>query len=512
MSSVKDKNLFVSKFEALRKRTKDFSEITHHPILEDPSSIAVFRTIVGVTINSFSKMIDIAYPWLYNLEKGKSRIGVRGAQNIAGRISLLFQKNAYEHGIDNVSKNYYALSNVKIKTNINTFIDRLRLADFNEFLIFLRKMKKVTYNFSQIYHVILGDSRILILFRIMLGLSQETFAIKLSLSKTTVEELENGYRIIKFPATAKRYASVIEKLIGNVDVETLKKSWAAWKNTRKILDSKAYNWKTMRHMRTEDFEKYFTQIKEETDDFSLMSADLFQKSPQLILIFRILLQKTQRDLERELGLKGYISNYECLRYKTLSRGRAELFADYFQFEFRSKKLHNLTQEEVLNRFRFVKESLFSHKNLTPHHFRVTEQESKVFRVLKNLELQGFQLFHNHNVLTKKGFINVDFVLVLDGKPTIFIECTNMHSVSGKFLYNLKRKIYEIDYRFIKIKSDYPDAKTMLVLEVHPDDFLVYRIKNFIKAKTAAIGDTFINDDLARILQLIHLEAYSIHDG
>ena len=491
-----------SRFEILREKTRNFSCLVPEIILNDPSCLEVFRTLLGMTINSFSKAINFSQTRVYNVEKGNDKLGIKGAENLASRISPLLKN--IQLNMEEIKINYYSLNNIVVKSDVGLVMTGLVKYNFRQFFEFVKKLQNITFNFSQLYGVILTDSRIFLVFRLILGLSQKEFAKKLNICKTTVVELENGYRRIQLPSTAKHYALKVEKYLKSFNLEEnhLERKWYSWKNTRIIKNPRfdSYNWKTIRYINQKEFGILLKQIRDVTNNFSDIPISLLQKDPRLILIFRAILGITQRDLERKLKLRG-ISHYECLKYKTLSLGKAELFSKYFEFEINSGKLYELTNDEILLRFLDVKEAMFAHRsNGFAHSF--TTQEQKVLHILESLNISNLRILAHKDVHTSKGLLNVDFIITLGDRILFAIECTNTQAISKKFSYNIKRKIYEIDYRFTKLKADYPLIKTVLWLSVYDDELVVHRLRNLVKAQTLSVDNTFINGDLENLSKLI----------
>ena len=195
---------------------------------------------------------------------------------------------------------------------------------------------------------------------------------------------------------------------------------------------------------------------------------------------------TQQDLNRSLKLNGrYVSNYERLTYKTLSRGKAELFAEYFKEKLKSKGIYNLTNEHLIKNFLETKEAMFIHKR-SAFKFIPTQQEKQISDVLDHLKEHGLEVTPNHDIISGKGTINVDFLISKKGMPKVVVECTTTESPGKKYSYNLKRKIYETDYRFTKIKIKYPKIKTVFILSLPKNDLWEYRLRKLINMQTLSI--------------------------
>ncbi|HLC55539.1 MAG TPA: hypothetical protein VJJ75_03315 [Candidatus Nanoarchaeia archaeon] len=103
-------------------------------------------------------------------------------------------------------------------------------------------------------------------------------------------------------------------------------------------------------------------------------------------------------------------------------------------------------------------------------------------------------------------INVDFLISKKGMPKVVVECTTTESPGKKYSYNLKRKIYETDYRFTKIKIKYPKIKTVFILSLPKNDLWEYRLRKLINMQTLSIDNTFINGDLKLLPNLVIQEA------
>lgn len=192
-----DKNTreFIIKLTQLRDKSNDFSKIDYRALLEDPTYLLIFRTVAGMTTNLFSKNIDMPYSWIYNLEHAKRKLGVKGAKNIANRVSILFKKNKFSSDVEDVKRNFNSLNSITIVSSIEE-LNNLHNKSYEEFITLFDKLKELTANFTHLSNVILEDSKVILVFRLMLGISQKQFANKLNISNHTIEELENGYRKI----------------------------------------------------------------------------------------------------------------------------------------------------------------------------------------------------------------------------------------------------------------------------------------------------------------------------
>ena len=413
---------------------------------------------------------------------------------------------------ENFLQNYYSLSGKTKKGGIFKLIDNAKTGNFNSFIEIVELIKNKTNDFAYFpSFLILEDSRILLIVRLLLGLSQTEFAKKLNMSKMTIEELENGYRKIKWPVTAREYSKRLEKLLStrtiSLDNINLNNVWQRWINKIKIKGSKDVGWKTIRKMGVEDFKKYFLTIKKATKDFKNFDAKLFQKTPQIISMFRILLGLTQRDLERKLNLKGrLISNYESNNYKTLSLGRSKMFAKFFESEFKNKKLQDISLNFAIEKFIEVKDSMYNHSKAALIGIKalgLTEQEKTILKNLKSIGKNNFRIEKHCSIETKRGIINTDFAIYLEDKLTAVIEATSfLHIESKKFSYNLKNRIYLTDYRFLKVKESFPGIKTFFIIDVEDNPVLKHRIKKSIMNETLAIDNVFINEEKNRISQIL----------
>lgn len=497
-----DNKTFIKKLKELEKRTKSFTEINPTILKEDTRNLMIFRVILGITINQLSKKLRLPYSWLYHLEHSNKKIKDDTAESYSLRIYKLLKENNLVGNVnlENTILNLQSLKGIRKETRINIMLKDLKNKDFKEFMKLVNEVKKRTNNFSHFpSSLILEESKVILIIRILLGLSQKEFAKKTGMANMTVEELENGYRKIRWPVTSRIYADKLERLILDnkivIEEPLIKKRWEKWKNTRKIKEKKTTNWKTIRKMTIADFKNYFYFIKKQTNNLKEININLFQKSPQLIVIFRILFNLTQRDLDRKLKLKGrVISDYERGTYKTISRGRAELLKNFFESQIKEQNLSKITIEEAIERFISVKEAMYTHSRYSPEFLKSwTNQEKKVFKELQSLRVKDLTIDAHKTIETPKGRINVDFLINYKKKPKIIIESTKFHHTkSRKFNYNFKTKIFNLDYRFIKVRKRFPEIFTILIVEVDRDRILERRIKRFVEEETIAINKTFIN--------------------
>ncbi|MBI2105630.1 helix-turn-helix transcriptional regulator [Candidatus Woesearchaeota archaeon] len=469
----------------------------------------IFKTIAGYTTNKFASELNIAYPWIYNLEHKKSKIGEKGAKNIADKTFKLFNRLNLLGKVTEKEfiLNYNSLNNIKIESDLTNHIEKLSNKGFDEFKDLYEKIKGDTKNFNYFpSSLLLQDSRVILPLRIILGLTQKEFANKAKIAKMTAEELENGYRKLRWRATARRYSEKIEKIIRKdykeIDSEELKNRWQKWKNTRKIKPTNVLNWKRIKEMKAEDFLKYFQIIKKETSQFTKITPEILQNNPQAIMIFRILAGLTQRELERKISSisKAKIYNYENLIY-SLSRGNAEIFSEFF-----NKEIKNISEEEAINKFLHTKESMFSYRKGALNNLKKmlpNEQEEKIIRFLQKQKSISEKIKIHENIETKNGIVNVDLLIEDKDNLIIIIEATKFHDTeSRKFGNNWKQKIFLLDYRFIKIKKRFPKILTYIAIEMPINLQLEYRIKKFVKEQTIAIDDIFINQDFERLNNII----------
>jgi len=508
MMDIKDNNTInklKDKFDILKKKTGNFTKFPCEILLEDSSNITFFRFIVGYTTNQFSKEIKISYPWIYDLEHKKVKLGEKGAKNISNKLEKLFEKLNLTNKVkfEEICLNYKSLNNIKIGSNIKEGLDNIAEKDFGEFLKLYEILKKETKNFNHFpSSILLKDSKIIVVLRIILDLTQGEFARGTKISKMTVEELENGYRKLKWPATARRYSEKIQTLLNKkykpIKNEILKKRWERWKNTRKPKEKRVLNWKNIRNMKVEDFLGYFKKLKKESKKFTEITPNLIQRNPQIIIILRILLGLTQKDLERKTGLikKGNISNYENLVYQTLNRGRAEMFSNFF-----SNKIKDISEKEAIEKFLHLKETMYSYRKGALTNLKRTppnEQEKFLIKIFKKEDKIYENLRIHENLDTGRGILNLDFVIENNNK-LIIIEATKFHDFkSKKFSNNWKQRIFSLDYRFVKIKKKFPNALTFLVVELEDDLQMKYRIRKFVGEQTLAVDDIFINREFERL--------------
>ena len=304
--NITDKNTFIKSFNELKKKTKNFTEINQAILKDNTKYLTIFRIVLGITTNQFAKKLELPYSWVYDLEHNSRNIQNKTAERYSLKLYKLLEKNNLigNVNLDETFINFKSLRGVKEETEISKILKNLNKENFPKFMELVYELKRRTNNFSYFpSSLILEDSKIILVIRILLGLSQKDFAKKTNMANMTVEELENDYRKVRWPVTARIYSEKIENLLLNnkivLEEQLIKKEWEKWKNTRKIKEKKEVNWRTIRNMDVNDFKNYFIFIKNQTNNFKNIGVDLFQKTPQLISIFRILLNLTQRDLQRK---------------------------------------------------------------------------------------------------------------------------------------------------------------------------------------------------------------------
>ena len=157
-------------------------------------------------------------------------------------------------------------------------------------------------------------------------------------------------------------------------------------------------------------------------------------------------------------------------------------------------MQNIKTEKAVEKFIKVKEAMYIHQNSFSSFLKNwTNQEKRISKELQNLNINNLNIEPHKTIETKNGRLNVDFLIRYKNKLKIVIESTEFHHTrSRKFNYNFKNKLFNLDYRFIKLKKEFPEIYTILIIELDKDVILERRVKRFIEEETIAVNKSFIN--------------------
>jgi len=206
----------------------------------------------------------------------------------------------------------------------------------------------------------------------------------------------------------------------------------------------------------------FESVRKDTNNFTILPAELLSKSPEKIKVFRMLLGKGLREMG-ELVSRSFVtvSNYELGKIKTIPISESEKMSEIIL-----KNLPSPVTEETL-----IRNQKFYHDRSKggvlqalkrAETMALTRQESIVMAVLEDQRIQ----FEYHVTLdTKIGPLNFDFLV----KKNVVIDCTTTTN---------KWKAESLGFRSIKVKEAHPNFKTIAIIPASVNQGFLRRLVDF----------------------------------
>lgn len=377
----------------------------------------------------------------------------------------------------------------------------LRNLDEEGFKRVYKYLKRKTNNFRDFNEeLIIENNQYLLVFRIILGMSQKEFAEKLGATKDWCRHLEAGRNKIIHLKVAQRYSYKIEKLLRNSKIN-LEKALEIYK--KYLFYSKDQNltepeikFKTFSEMNEEDLISYFYIIKRETKNFTKFEPDLLIRVPQSLTIFRIILCLPYRKLGKILKRdESHLRKFEHLNRKmkptTINHiliGIRSLFNN-----FDSK---NIEIDKVLENFRILS-GFYGNRNL----------ESCVKNGLIRFAKINSNEFEDEiaSILSKNN-INYKRYIILNGKKRsfnidFFIDSNDIKIALEVFSYSnikkkagVKSKVCMVDHRFQALKQKYPNLVTMMCIEIIGKPILYNYVKKYLEMEILNTDYLLINNN------------------
>ena len=256
-------------------------------------------------------------------------------------------------------------------------------------------------------------------------------------------------------------------------------------------------------MDQKDIEKLAKDLKNSVEEGEVI--DFFQKNPRGILVARMALGLSQRELIKKMGRK--ISHPMLIRHETGNSGLmrkslaesiskilprkikiSEIISNHKKFSDmkkgyhmtpeRARKLQKLSLLATTRKQRQIWGNMGAKKSNANQ--RLTEQERKISEVLKNL---GFNFKTHQNIETNLIDMNVDFVIYKKNAPICFVEATERK-------HDMQILCQAYAYRSRVLKENFPNSKICILIKEIPltaenilrneFDFVSTDLKSFLK--------------------------------
>lgn len=383
-------------------------------------------------------------------------------------------------------------------------IKDLRDLNEEEFKEVYRYLEEETKNFTVIHpKIILKNNQYLLIFRIILGLSQKEFANELERTKDWCRHTESGRNKIEKLKIALRYVGNIQCLFKNHNIESknVLENWNKYNyySKNQLLPEPEVKLKPLSKISELELKEYFELIKKETNNFTLFKSELLTRIPQSIVVFRITLGVNHRDFSRMIG-----SNSKGLRDYEHGKTRIKPIT--------SKKIINVIKElfinkkeikfdKVLENFRILK-GFYGHRNLKSLIKLGLNSFGKLSR--SPIEDEIFNILNENKIMCERNEIvegknkkyNVDFLIPNKEDPRIIIECFMFkRSVTT---HNWKYKVCSTDHRFQALKIKNPKLIAIMVIKFTGRPILLNFVKECVQSELLNTDYLFINEEMVNL--------------
>jgi len=354
-------------------------------------------------------------------------------------------------------------------------------------------VKRKTNKFTEIdKEFITKNPQYLLIFRLVLGMSQKEFTEKLgTTNKQWIRHFEAGRQGFKYSGLIPKCTSLINKQFLEqkiLNFEETKKLWKRSQAARKKFyfkpEGSNYKIKKLSKMTIDDFNKYFGYLKKETKNFTHWDPTILVNTPQFITIFRVIVNQSHRSLAKFLNRDPRTVRIHEYREYNLMPQTAKEHIDLFKKLFEDQDLINKDiLEESLKNFKRI-----SHYN---------ELEIEIEYILNKLQNRNLNIEKHKNITVNKKTFNIDFIISTNKKPIIAIEVTKLSQTKRiSFMYRLTY----LDHRFQILKLKYPEIQTFIILQCNKDQENL--IKRIIEREVINTNFCLINNEIKDLNKVI----------
>ncbi len=374
----------------------------------------------------------------------------------------------------------------------------LRVISEEKFIETFNYLKQKTNNFTVISpELILENNQYLLILRLCLGLSQESFAKLLGTTKDWCRHTEARRREIKNLYAAKRYNKQLETLLKN-NLPTIENAIINFRRyefaREQDLPKPTIILKQISKLTEEDVKEYFILLSKETNNFKEFKQDLLSRMPQAILIFRIILCINHRKFAKMLGIDSRSIRYYESANRIMKKSRTIELIKKIEILFKGYT-DEISLNQTIENFRILT-NFYGNRNLNHlinqglkniANTHENNYEKEILKILEknNLNYQRFALIEGMN-----RRYNVDFLINYKSKKVAL----EVFSYNNKKRSNIKIKVCLMDHRFQILKKKNPDIKTMMCIQITGRPILKNYVRRYLEMETINTDHMLINEE------------------
>jgi DNA-binding XRE family transcriptional regulator len=471
---------FSEAFDWLKNETENFSKFPEEIFLKNNQTVLILRCALGLTRANFARKDGINQTTLRMVEMGRKENKIRTLRNASrwcSKITNFLQSCNIEPDKNKAIilwRQVHLLQNLKdpevekIKEELTklNLPDDLRQMSEEQFDSLFNFIQAKTNGFKKIpLSLFTADSRLLLFFRCLLGMSQKQLAKALNTSKDWVRHVEAGRDKIIHVGPAMRHLSKLEVLLTSSKID--KEKAKVTLKTMKFFSSneeKKRNISSFLQLDTKEFLKKVEELKQKTANFTILNPILLENDPRILVIFRVLLKMSKKQLARELN----IDRKSILLWERGERKMSPKIAARICSFLKNKLTQVPPQEEIIQTFEATKkgrDNFFNLNRLVHNGLQLAERlplRGIEKDIAKLLSKEGINFKSHANVRGIKKVLNVDFAIPNEENPRIVIEAFEF-TARRKFSH-CRLKICATDQRFQQLKLNHKELKTVLIVK------------------------------------------------
>ncbi len=225
------KKQFIQLFNLLKKETKNFKSFYPYILATNSSLIFIIRCCLGMSQKAFAEMLNTSKDWVRHTEAGRNKIIHEGP---ASRWSYRIEEMLRNSSINiNRALEFFKETKYRISAQINKK-EKVNKYSKGELIRHFRILKSLTNNFNQIKpEIIEEDPRRILIFRLIVGISQKDLAKMSKINRSSFIRWEKGHRIS--PSKAKKLCGVFATLFKKRKLLDLDFLLEIFENKNKLL-------------------------------------------------------------------------------------------------------------------------------------------------------------------------------------------------------------------------------------------------------------------------------------
>lgn len=510
------RELSEDEFLGVIKKIKEIgiSEELENLFSSKPQLMLLVRIALGMTRSSFARTLNISQKTLIKIEINAARntkvfpIWSRKVLNLLRKRELIVERDLLIQRWNEWKNRDFEDIDLKLFEKFLREFKSLKLPDDlreikeNDLIRLVKWLKKSTKNFVSIpIELLKVNSQLILIFRLILGLSREEFSKKVGRNKHWIKMLEGGFAFLEDPATLRKMCERLLSLFKNFKLD-LECSLGAFRSFKvsSHCGSQIVKGKSITRLEKEEVEKAFYFFFHKTNGFKNFPPNLLMKHPTVLLICRLalglghkkfaeLIRENERSIRvHEVGASG------------ISFRKAKKISKRLNMIFKNKKI---SKEEVIKNF-------IKFKNFIPSFHvcranfkklirsqRLNEFEKEVLEILQ--KIRGIKIKPHITIENVKGgVVNVDFGIWRNGKLEWLIEVSKLKKPQF-----LKIRASSLDHKFRGIRLKEKDIKCMIVFWVDlADEILTSEVKEDILKSVFDTDVILLNDEIRRMEEIL----------